>query len=73
MNSPVRLLPCPFCGETPDIDNPATFQDSQGTKWGAVVCCCTGPEVRTGYQSVEHWKANAIEAWNRRAPHTEDR
>ncbi|WAJ27589.1 Lar family restriction alleviation protein [Antarcticirhabdus aurantiaca] len=62
----VKLLPCPFCGTTPDINNPATFQSSQGTKWGAVVCCCTGPEVRTGYDPVEEWRDDAIEAWNTR-------
>lgn len=64
-NTP-KLLPCPFCGQTPDIANPATFQDSQGTKYGAVVCCCTGPEVHTGYGPVEDWRDEAIEAWNDR-------
>ena len=63
-----ELKPCPFCGETPDVNDPATFQMNQGTKWGFVVCCCNGPEVRTEYQPVEHWKAEAIAAWNRRAP-----
>lgn len=60
------LKPCPFCGETPDASDPRTFQDSQGTKWGSVVCCCTGPEVRTHYQGVEHWRDKAITAWNER-------
>jgi hypothetical protein len=64
---PVALLPCPFCGETPDINNPATFASNQGDKWGAVVCCCTGPEVRTGYQAVGFWMDDAITEWNRRA------
>lgn len=63
------IAPCPFCGETPDIDRRETFQDSQGTKWGSVVCGCgvVGPQVRTGYESVEHWRWEAIDAWNRRA------
>lgn len=43
------VKPCPFCGATPDIDDPNTFRASQGDKWGAMVCCCEGPEVRTGY------------------------
>lgn len=63
----IRLLPCPFCGAVPDIDNPLTFQSDQGTKWGHVVCCCQGPEVRTGYESIEKWRDDAITAWNTRA------
>jgi len=61
-----KLKPCPFCGDVPDVDNPATFQSNQGTKWGFVVCCCNGPEVRTGYGPVDEWKAEAIAAWNQR-------
>lgn len=56
-----ELLPCPFCGEVPTL-----FQETSGSKWGAVVCCITGPEVRTGYQGVEFWRDEAIAAWNRR-------
>lgn len=62
-----ELLPCPFCGQTPDINGLHTFQSSQGTKWGSVVCCCTGPEVRTGYGHVDEWRQDAIDAWNTRA------
>ena len=65
--SETPLLPCPFCGETPDVNNPHTFQSNQGDKWGYVVCCCCGPEVRTGYGPVETWRDDAIAAWNRRA------
>jgi len=65
------LKPCPFCGETPDAANPLTFQMNQGDKWGFVVCCCNGPEVRTGYQDVEHWRADAIAAWNSRPAYTD--
>ena len=61
-----KLLPCPWCGESPDPASPHTFQDSQGTKWGSVVCCCVGPEVRTGYQDVEHWRDDAAQSWNER-------
>ena len=63
----VTLKPCPFCGATPDTNDPLTFQSDQGDKWGFVVCCCRGPEVRTGYGPVEEWKADAIAAWNERA------
>ena len=60
------LKPCPFCGETPDVDNPNIFEMDQGDKWAHVVCCCAGPEVRTDYQELEHWKQRAIDAWNER-------
>lgn len=62
-----KLKPCPFCGETPDADNPDTFQMPETSKYGAVVCCCYGPDVRTSYQDVEHWRDDAIAAWNERA------
>ena len=58
------LLPCPFCGEVPKIEN-ITF--CAATKWGAVHCCCVGPEVRTGYRDVDQWRDEAIEEWNIRA------
>lgn len=60
------LKPCPFCGEIPDKNDEWTFQSNQGDKWGFVVCCCQGPEVRTGYQPVEKWRNEAIKAWNER-------
>lgn len=63
----LSLKPCPFCGETPDVNDERTFQDSQGAKWGSVVCCCTGPEVRTWYGPVAEWKDAAIAEWNKRA------
>lgn len=61
-----ELKPCPFCGETPDASDKATFRYTDGHKWGAVVCCGTGPEVRTGYGEISHWKDDAITAWNTR-------
>lgn len=60
------LKPCPFCGITPDMGNPYTFEADQGGKWGHVVCCCTGPEVRTGYGPLKDWIDDAIDAWNER-------
>lgn len=60
------VLPCPFCGQTPDVSNPATFVADQGGKWGHIVCCCAGPEVRTDYKPLEYWKQDAIDAWNKR-------
>ncbi len=63
----MRIKPCPFCGETPDYDDPHTFDCDQGTKWGFVQCCCRGPDVRTGYGPLEEWRDDAIKAWNERA------
>jgi Lar family restriction alleviation protein len=67
MTETVELLPCPFCGETPTVFN---TDHHMGGKWGFVSCCCDGPQVRTGYQSEEHWRAEAIAAWNIRTPPT---
>lgn len=61
------LLPCPFCGRVPDASNPATFWMDETTKWGAVECCCVGPEIRTGYEPLEKWRDEAIAEWNKRA------
>lgn len=61
-----KLLPCPFCGLTPDANDPASFTQEKQPKWGRVVCCIEGPEVRAGYAPLEEWKDAAIAAWNRR-------
>lgn len=61
-----ELKPCPFCGETPDVSSEHTFQTTQGTKWGSVVCCCYGPEARTGYGPPKDWAKYAVEEWNKR-------
>jgi hypothetical protein len=65
----MRLAPCPFCGEVPDPEAQGHFPDSQGTKWGNLMCSCSamGPEVRTGYKPWTEWRAAAIQAWNTRA------
>lgn len=62
----IKIKPCPFCGLTPNIDDESSFRSSQGGKWGNVVCCCEGPEVRTNYKPLESWKEDAIKEWNRR-------
>ncbi len=64
----MKMKPCPFCGQHPDPDNEYTFQSDQGDKWGYVVCCCQGPEVRTGYKDMEYWRDDAIMEWNKRTP-----
>lgn len=61
------IKPCPFCGSVPDADNPLTFQSNQGDKWGFVVCCCNGPEIRTEYGPWKSWRQDAIDAWNTRS------
>lgn len=66
-----KLKPCPFCGETPDVDDPRTFSNvGGGSKWARVQCCIGGPEVRTSYLGVEHWRDDAIRAWNERVEPT---
>lgn len=60
------LLPCPHCGKRPDPHGKMTYQETDGPKWGSVVCGCT--EVRTGYGPVETWREEAAAAWNARAP-----
>lgn len=67
-----EVKPCPWCGKVPDVSNDAIFQNTDGFKYGALVCCGTGPDVRTDYQHVAHWKADAIYAWNDRATPTEE-
>lgn len=64
------LKPCPFCGETPPVNDPYTFCANQGEKWGHVLCGCgaCGPEVRTDYKPLPHWKDDAITEWNNRKP-----
>lgn len=61
-----ELLPCPWCGEVPDISTDAAFRLTDGVKYGALGCCVTGPEVRTDYKDVPHWREAAIAAWNDR-------
>jgi hypothetical protein len=62
-----ELKPCPFCGEVPDVNNPATFRHEVGDRWARVVCCIEGPEIRAGiYTPLEEWKDEAIAAWNER-------
>lgn len=62
-----ELNPCPWCGESPDANGENTYRLTDGLKYGAVQCCIVGPEVRTDYKDVAHWKDRAIEAWNERA------
>lgn len=62
--------PCPFCGGTSGSTRP---DPEQGDKWGFAECLgcgARGPEVRTGYDTsfAAPWRAEAIAAWNRRAP-----
>ena len=72
--SDLTVKPCPFCGcEMPDADKlgDCYFDQNQGFKWGFFVCsgcAATGPEVRTQYAPIAHWKDEAIEAWNERKP-----
>lgn len=80
MTAPLRreLLPCPFCGEKPEALH---FAEGSTFRWLDVSCpsCGASPgEVRVqtlGEGTKEQWrakaKADAIEAWNTRAPSPE--
>lgn len=62
-----ELKPCPFCGS---VVNPESFIETQGTKWGAIVCqeCgAVGPDVRTSYKPFAEWGRDAAKEWNTRA------
>jgi hypothetical protein len=64
----MTIKPCPFCGTTPLFGDEAAFGYPDGdSKWGAVKCCCYGPEVRTGYEGWHEWRTAAVEVWNERA------
>jgi hypothetical protein len=58
--------PCPFCGKTPDVNDPNTFT-AETRQWASLLCCITGPEVRASYMPLEHWREDAIAAWNERS------
>ncbi|MBC8740462.1 hypothetical protein F6X40_27890 [Paraburkholderia sp. UCT31] len=64
----VAARKCPWCHVVPDVTKRESFQLVDGHKWGALVCCGRGPEVRTGYRDVKDWADGAIEAWNERRP-----
>lgn len=61
MDKPATPLPCPFCGEQCAVLN-------EDIKWAGYQPSCL--EVRTGYDSSPdaEWRAEALAAWNRRAP-----
>lgn len=61
-----EMLPCPFCGTTPDANKRETFTLEDQPKWASVNCCITGPEIRTDYEKWPAWKQDAIAAWNTR-------
>lgn len=59
---------CPFCGYVSIF---FCLDQSQGLKWGSVVCgnCgAEGPEVRTNYKNSasEPWHEQALKEWNTR-------
>lgn len=66
-------LPCPFCGEIPEVypKNPA----EEGNAWGEVSCvnprCVAQPSVQDGSKQADErgsakYKQLAIRRWNRR-------
>lgn len=58
------LLPCPFCGGTPKLRTHRTGEDSEDA-----FVECPSCEVRTTYYEDAYAPtADAIAAWNRRAP-----
>lgn len=67
MKAETLAKPCPFCGKIPDLANDSSFWLDEAGKWGAIQCCCVGPEVRTGYLPIAEWMADALSEWNKRA------
>lgn len=61
-----QLKPCPFCGETPDLNDESGHYQIHDNKYGGIRCCIDGPEVRTGYKPWPAWQAEAVNAWNTR-------
>jgi len=55
------LLPCPWCGQDPEIAN----LDSLGKRW---LARCTGDDCQTIRLSQDGSREGAIAAWNTRAP-----
>jgi Lar family restriction alleviation protein len=64
-----ELLPCPFCGGTPTEAERADLHTSTGHIY-FIACMCGGYSA-TAHQFGET-RAEAIAAWNRRAPVTDD-
>ena len=73
MFADLDLLPCPFCGEKPEIEpkNP----DVDGNAWGSVSCvnaeCPANPSVSDGVHddtlgSSHEYKKAAVKRWNTR-------
>lgn len=63
------LLPCPFCGETPIVDNTENHSEAGGPdSW--LVCCgsfaCYGNAFTL--DNTFHSREHACEAWNTRTP-----
>jgi hypothetical protein len=57
----VKLLPCPFCGESPDV-----YADHDMISITCRTVNCPASPISTGDLIVDAYKAAA--AWNRRAP-----
>lgn len=70
MNRPLTILPCPFCGGPASIEE----VDNNG-RWKFSVGCSTdgngASDFCMGYQSLTTFSTRheAVEAWNKRAPH----
>lgn len=62
----LKILPCPFCGHTASVE---TMESRVGARYSVG---CDNPDIHDcmGYQSLTSFgrRADAIEAWNRRAP-----
>lgn len=64
---PIFLKPCPFCRSILDSTKDTTFRYVDGgKKWGAVMCCIQGPDVRTGFRPAPEWHQAAADEWNDR-------
>lgn len=56
------LLPCPFCGKTPEVN----FGRTQTDVWAYIRCCCGVTTANQHGDNDREAKRKALDVWNRR-------
>lgn len=67
----MKLKPCPFCGEMPNLDREEIFCDC-GARM-TIPLYVWGIGSKEGFPDYETAKTEMIEAWNRRANELDQR